>query len=99
MNKALNRRRFKTPSRRRAKKWRTRIEKMCIRAKAKGNRWFLGEMFRVMPLIDAAERAGVNLLERFGPLGPATPQEINAFFGLTDYALIEEFATQKNLEI
>lgn len=89
---------YKTPNRRRLNKWRSRIERFIFRAHFRGLPWFLRQLPAYAPLIEAAERAGVDLLdeimlEHFGLARVLTP-----FF---DTSLAEPWqdATKRNLEI
>lgn len=77
----MSRRIYKTPSRRRLKKWRKRAFRLITRSRHRGFRWFLAEMLQCFPLIEAAKRTGVDLSrelnERFG--GPVNEEDMVAF--------------------
>jgi hypothetical protein len=88
-------RRYKTPSRRRLKKWRTRVDRLVSTGIG---RKFFRDFQIVEPMIQAARRSGVDLLDHLPKPPPMTPSELHAllydaFIGPCDWP------TRENLEI
>jgi hypothetical protein len=55
---------YKTPSRRRLKKWRSRTERIIDRAGARGSQWFIRQVLMTSPLQKAAKRIGEDVYPR-----------------------------------
>ncbi len=103
-------RNYKTPSRRRVKKWRSRVERLAYSNMGRrGFHCWFNELLNLTPMIDAAKRAGVDLLDRLPkPERPFLWHEVrqmlyqficprhNPFY---DSRLGEEWPTRENLEI
>jgi hypothetical protein len=100
---------FKTPSRRRLKKWRSRFERIIHRAGPRGFLWFMRQIILLDPLEDAAKRAGVSLsgefVAKYTDLSFATmPREqmnrmLAWIMGPNDLSAWADFPTRENLEI
>lgn len=93
---------FKTPSRRRQKKWRTRVEKLAYSdiGRRGFSHWF-SELLRCQPLIEAAKRAGVDLIDNI-PVPPPTSAEQTRqmlYQVILGQHHVEDWPTRENLEI
>jgi hypothetical protein len=69
-------RKYKMPSRRRLKKWRSRVERLAYsKIGRRGFAHWFNELLNCTPLIDAAKRVGVDLLDQLPK--PEKPMEWN----------------------
>ena len=94
---------YKTPSRRRLKKWRILVERLAYSDVGRRgfDHWFT-ELIRCQPLIAAAKRAGVDLLSRLPKPEPITAGELRGrlhWLILGERLRESDWPTRENLEI
>jgi hypothetical protein len=96
-------RRYKTPSRRRLKKWRSRVERLAYaNIGRRGFAHWFNELLNCTPMIDAAKHARVNLLDRLPKPEPRPYEEVRDMLYAMMFGrpiLMEDWPTRENLEI
>ena len=97
---------FKTPSRRRLKKWRSRVHRLAYsNTSRRGFAHWFNELLNCQPLIEAAKQAGVDLLDQLPkPEKPMPWNEVRemvyqVIFGRSSRSPWSDFPTRENLEI